>query len=151
MHRLHRRLLDRLGRWPRLIAAGACLLLALATAVRAPGRPAPEHDVRVVVAARTLAAGHRLGARDLAVARWPARLLPAGAGGGAARWFGPGGPGPLRPGEPITAPRLLGAALTAGLAPGVVATTVALADPGSADLVHAGDQVDLLATPRPDL
>jgi Flp pilus assembly protein CpaB len=151
MHRSHRRLFERLGRWPRLAAAGLCLLLALATAVRAPGAPAPVRTVRVVVAARTLAAGHLLGARDLAVARWPARLRPGGTASALARLVGARLAGPLLAGEPITSSRLLGAGLTAGLSPGVVATVVSLADPGSADLVHAGDQVDVLATPRPDL
>ncbi len=151
MHRSHRRLLERLGRWPRLAAAGLCLLVALALAVRAPGRPAPQQLTRVVVANRILPAGHVLRARDLAVARWPAQLRPAGAAAAVERLVGTRLAGPLGAREPITPSRLLGADLTEGLAAGVVATTVSLADPGAADLVHAGDLVDLLATPRPDL
>ena len=151
MHRSHRRLLERLGRWPRLAAAGLCLLVALALAVRAPGRRRLMHLTRVVIATAHLPAGHVLRAGDLAVARWPAQLRPAGAAAAVDRLVGTRLAGPLGAREPVTPSRLLGADLTAGLAAGVVATTVSLADPGAADLVHAGDQVDLLATPRPDL
>jgi Flp pilus assembly protein CpaB len=151
MHRSQRRLMERLGRWPRLAAAGLCLLLALAMAVRAPGAATPEHTTRVVIATRTLPAGHVLRARDLAVARWPARLRPAGAAAAVDHLVGARLAGPLGAREPVTPSRLLGVDLTEGLAPGMVATTVSLSDPGAADLVHAGDQVDLLATPRPDL
>jgi Flp pilus assembly protein CpaB len=151
MHRSHRRLLERLGRWPRLVAAGLCLLVAFALALRAPGAPAPQHTVRVVIAARALPAGHVLAARDLAVARWPARLRPGDAAAASAHLIGARLAGPVAAREPVTSTRLLGTDLTSGLAPGVVATTVPLADPGAADLVHAGDRVDVLATPQPDL
>jgi Flp pilus assembly protein CpaB len=151
MHRSHRHLLDRLGRGPRFAAAGLCLLLALATAVRAPGAPAPPRTGPVVVAAHALPAGHVLRAGDLAVVHWPARLRPAGTARAPDGLIGSRLAGPLLTREPVTTTRVLGADLTAGLGPGAVATTVSLADPGSADLVHAGDRVDLLATPRPDL
>lgn len=151
MHRSRRRLLERLGRGPRLAAAGLCLLLAAASAVRAPGAPAAERTGLVVVATRSLPAGHRLTARDLAVSRWPSRLRPAGARAVAARLIGARLAGPIAAREPVTAVRVLGADLTVGLAPGTVATSIPLVDAGSADLVHAGDRVDVLATPHPDL
>jgi Flp pilus assembly protein CpaB len=151
MHRSHRRVLERLGRWPRLVAAGICLLVALAVAVRAPGAPVPERTVRVVVAVRPLPAGHVLAARDLAVARWPARLRPGGAVSARAHLIGARLAGPVSAREPMTSTRLIGVDLTSGLAPGTVATTVPLVDPGTADLVHPGDRVDVLATPQPDL
>jgi Flp pilus assembly protein CpaB len=144
-------LLDRLGRWPRFVAAGLCLLLALASAVRAPGAAAPQRTVPVVVAARSLPAGHVLVGRDLDVARWPPRLLPHGAATAVDRLLGARLAGPVGAREPVTAARMLGNDLTAGLPAGMVATTVPLLDPGGADLVHAGDRVDLLATPQLDL
>jgi len=151
MHRSRHRLLDRLGRGPRLAAAGLCLLLAAASAVRAPGAPAAERTELVVVAARSLPAGHRLAGRDLAVARWPSRLRPAGTRSGTAGLIGMRLAGPIAAREPVTAVRVLGADLTTGLAPGTVATSVPLLDAGAADLVHAGDRVDVLATAQPDL
>jgi hypothetical protein len=45
--------------------------------------------------------------------------------------------------------RLVGADLAAGLDPGLVAAPVPLADPHAADLVRAGDRVDLLTGARP--
>jgi Flp pilus assembly protein CpaB len=119
--------------------------------MRTPGAAAPERTVRVVVAARALPAGHVLAARDLAVARWPARLRPGAAVSAREQLIGARLAGPVGAREPVTSTRLLGTDLTSGLAAGIVATTVPLADPGTADLVHAGDRVDVLATPQPDL
>lgn len=54
--------------------------------------------------------------------------------------------GPVRRGEPLTDVRQLGA----GMLPsgrGLVASPVRLADPAEAGLLHAGDRVDVLATP----
>jgi hypothetical protein len=49
----------------------------------------------------------------------------------------------------VTSGRLVGSDLTTGLAAGTSAIPVALDDAHAADLVRAGDRVDLLGTPRP--
>ena len=51
----------------------------------------------------------------------------------------------VRSGEPLTDVRLVGAGLTALLAPGQVAAPVRLADLAVTGLVRAGDRVDVLA------
>src|SRR5579884_793336 len=69
-----------LGRWPRLLAAGTCLLLALGSALGTARKPAAAGPTApVVVAARDLPAGATLTAKDLNIARWPTRLRPSGA------------------------------------------------------------------------
>lgn len=50
----------------------------------------------------------------------------------------------------VTLGRLLGADLTTGLGVDTVATPVTV-DPDIGHLIHAGDRVDLVATPRPDM
>jgi pilus assembly protein CpaB len=144
-------LLSRLDRWPRRLAALTCLLLAAASAVAAHRSPAREQGQvasarAVVVAARDLAVGSTLTAHDLTTVAWPRELVPAGASGEPGRLVGRRLAGPLRKREAVTATRLLGAALTAGLAPGEVATAV-LTDAGVASFVHPGDHVDILAGP----
>jgi pilus assembly protein CpaB len=146
-----RRRLPRIGRVPRLLAAGVCLLLALASAAgSADQRRRPATSVPVVVAARDLPAGATLTAKDLTVARWPPGTVPAGAQPEPAAFLGRRAAGPVVAREPITATRLVGAALTRGLPAGTVAAPVVLDDPHAADVVHAGDRVTVLETPRPD-
>lgn len=145
--------LGRLGRWPRLLLAGACLLLALLSATGAARQhPPATATAPVVVAARDLPAGTTLTARDLAVARWPGELQPTGARGDPAGLLGRRLAGPVAAREPLTPQRLVGNALTRGLGAELVAAPVVLDDPHAADLVHAGDRVTVLATPRaPDV
>lgn len=139
-----------LGRRPRLLLAGGCLVLALASALGAKhgGTPRPR-SVPVLVAARDLPAGHLLTRHDVAIARWPAAIRPPDAGGDPAVVVGRRLAGPVRTQEALTATRLLGPDLAAGLRAGLVATTVALGDAHASDLVRAGDRVDLLEAARP--
>jgi Flp pilus assembly protein CpaB len=145
------RLLARLGRWPRRVAALTCLALAVLSAIAghsahrsSTGTLGPSASV--VVAAHDLGAAHTLTRGDLATAAWPRALLPAGT---AAR---PGGlvgrrlAGPISAGEPVSARRLVGAGLTAGQPRGTVAAAVRT-DAGVAELIHPGDYVDVLAGP----
>src|SRR5579875_2710958 len=144
--------LGRFGRWPRLLLAGACLLLALLSATGAARHSSAAPTARVVVAARDLPAGATLTARDLAVARWPAELRPSGARGDPSALVGRRLAGPVTAREPLTPQRLVGNALTRGLAADLVAAPVVLDDPHAADLVRPGDRVTVLATPRvPDV
>ena len=142
--------LPRVGKWPRLLLAGCCVLLALAGSVHS--KPAPgavPHSVPVVVAAADLPAGRQLARPDLAVVRWPAALRPAGARGDPEQLTGRRLAGPVGAGEVITGTRLIGADLTAGLSPRLVAAAITLGDPQTGDLVRPGDRVDLLEAARP--
>jgi Flp pilus assembly protein CpaB len=133
---------------------GICLLLA---AYSAAGRAtAEQHGAKpartapVVVAARTLPAGHLLARADLRTARWPADLRPGGFRAAPSAVTGRRLAGPVAGGEAITAYRLVGRDLAAGLPPSSVAAAVAVPDPHSVDLVRPGDRVDVLATRRSD-
>jgi pilus assembly protein CpaB len=150
MFRSARRRLPRIGRWPRLCAAGVCLLFALTNAVGAKGTGTDAvRTAAVVVARHDLPAGHRLRPADLAVSRWPARLRPAAARADPRALVGQRLAGPVGGLEAITSNRVLGRGLMQGLADGLVAATVSLDDPHTAELVRSGDRVDVLATPRP--
>ncbi|MDT4943024.1 MAG: pilus assembly protein CpaB [Pseudonocardiales bacterium] len=154
MSRLARRLphldLSYLGRWPRRLLAGCCLLLALLSAVSKPSPPASSAETTpVVVAARSMPAGHLLARRDVSVARWPPAVRPPGAPSAPSAVVGRRLAGPVGTGEPIAGTRLVGADLATALPAGLVAAAVSLADPHAADLVRAGDRVDLLATAKP--
>lgn len=141
-----RRLGALVGRRTRLLAAGTCLLLALASALGAGSgrRSTSAVTVPVVVAARALPAGHVLAARDLRVARWPPGLRPPGTAADPRRLIRETLAGPLAAREAVTRGRVLGPDLTTGLDPGTVALPVTLGvDVGG--LVHVGDRVDLVA------
>jgi Flp pilus assembly protein CpaB len=103
--------------------------------------------VAVVVAGRDLAAGTELSAADLAVARLPPEVAPAGSVTDPSDLAGRVLAGSMRAGEPLTDVRLVGAGLTALLEPGQVAAPVRLADLAVAALVRTGDRVDVLASP----
>lgn len=150
MFRSIRSRLPRIGRWPRLLLAGACLLLALNSALGAKQVVAQSpRTVAVVVATRDLPAGHSLTRHDVAVARWPAALRPATARGDPALVIGERLAGPIVAREAITVARVVGADLADGLGRGRVATPVSLGNPHTVDLVRAGDRIDLLETARP--
>jgi Flp pilus assembly protein CpaB len=142
--------LPQLGTWPRLLLAGVCLLLAVGSTLGAKHTGArPAATTAVVVAARDLPAGHLLGHHDVRVARWPVGIRPAGARADPGSVVETRLAGPIRAGEAITPTRLLGPDLAAGLARGLAAATVAVADPHAADLIRAGDHVDVLEAGRP--
>jgi Flp pilus assembly protein CpaB len=138
-----------MGRFPRLCAVGICLLLALNSALGARRAVPTGPTVPVLVAARDLPAGHTVRAQDVQVARWPPALRPASARASPRDTVGRRLIAPISALEAVTSNRLLGPDLTAGLPAGLVTTPVAIDDPHVAEFVHAGDHVDLLATPRP--
>jgi Flp pilus assembly protein CpaB len=144
--------LARIGKWPRLCAVGLCLLLALSSALGGK-HAAPSRRLEttpVVVAARDLPAGHTLSPRDLAVARWPTRIRPTSATTDPHALIGRRLAGRVAAREALTSSRIVGRDLTYGLAAGLAAVPVSVDDPHTADVVRAGDRIDLLATPRPD-
>ena len=108
--------------------------------------PAPV-GVPVLVSVRELPAGHRVGASDLRVERWPEQIRPASAlqepGAAVDATLASG----LGVGEAVTPSRLRGSGLLSGLPAGMVAAHVPLTDPGAAALAHAGDHVDLISSP----
>jgi pilus assembly protein CpaB len=119
----------------RRAAAVLLAVLALVLAVRPPPRTATAEDppaVPATVAVADLPPGAVLTPSDLAVARFPAALVPAGVVADPAALSGRVLAGGVRAGEPITDVRLVGAGLTA----------LAVAAP-----VRTGDHVDVLATP----
>jgi Flp pilus assembly protein CpaB len=106
--------------------------------------------VTVAVAARDLAPGTALRTDDLRIAAFPVGLAPRGVAADAGRLRGRVLAAGVRYGEPVTDVRLVGTGLTALLDPGQVAAPVRPADLAVTALVHAGDRVDVLATP-PDV
>jgi Flp pilus assembly protein CpaB len=131
--------------------AAAALLAAAALVLALRPGPAPATDgarssTPVVVAAGDLAAGTVLVRSDLAVARLPPELTPAGTVSQPEPLLGRVLAGSVRAGEQLTDTRLVGAGLTDLLAPGQVAAPVRLADLAVAALVRTGDRVDVLAT-----
>ena len=135
----------------RRIAAALLAGSALVVAVRPPPvRPADPRPaaVGVPVAAVDLPAGTVLSRSQLAVARLPRAVVPSGTAPEPGPLVGRVLAGSVRAGEPLTDVRLVGAGLTRFLPQGQVAAPVRLADLAVAALVHTGDRVDVLATPR---
>lgn len=143
-------------------AAGAALLVHR-TARPSPGivaAPAPEM-VDILVAARPLAVGDRVGPGEVRWQSWPRRAAPAGSirrspGTGAAHAL-PFEPAPARAlileGEPIAPAKLLqagdGSALAALVGAGMRAVSVPIREESAAGgFIQPGDRVDLLVTRR---
>jgi pilus assembly protein CpaB len=126
-----------------LLAGG---LVAAAVAVALPTlAPTPVATVEVVAAARDLGPGIALTRTDVALVAVPRSLAPQGVLTSATQVLGRAVAGRVRRGETLTDVRLIGSALVDDRA--MVAAPVRLADPATAALLHAGDHVDVLATP----
>lgn len=133
----------------RQVAAVGLLVVALVLAVRPAAEPAGNArspTVPVVVAAGDRPAGTPLSETDLAVARVPPALRPAGFAAEFEPVLGRVLAAPVRAGEAITDVRLVGSGVTALLPPGHVAAPVRLADLAVAALVRSGDLIDVLAS-----
>jgi hypothetical protein len=126
----------------RLLAAGcACAaVLGLLTVLRAP---AAGPTVPVLVSTRLLAVGESASG-SVRVTRWPVDLAPAGALSSPTEVTGRRLTSVVGPGEALTDRRLSGSALLSGQPSGSVAVHVALADPGAASMIRAGDRIDLV-------
>ncbi|WP_375504273.1 SAF domain-containing protein [uncultured Jatrophihabitans sp.] len=145
----------RVGRWPQLIAAATCLLLAALTALnsardRAAAR-APVRTVSVVVTTHAIGAGRILHSADVRIEQWPVNLHPPPTPHSVRAVIGRRCAGALTAREPLTAPRVLGAGITTGLAAGLGAVPITVAGGRSAEYVRVGDQVDVLAGPSDTL
>lgn len=135
------RILRRHRRWLSAAAAGVSVL-ALGMALR-PSEPATSE---AVVAARDLFAGSRLELTDLAAAPVPEALLPPGVVTDPGSLVGQVLAAPVAAGEPITTTRVtepLGVGWST--APGTTPLPVRFADGGAAELLSAGQHLDVLA------
>src|ERR1700712_584737 len=102
MPRFARPRLPRIGRWPRLCAAGLCAVLAVSSALGARRGAAARAATPVVVAVRALPAGHVVAAADVAVGHWPARVRPGTARADPDDVIGRRLAGPVAAREPVT-------------------------------------------------
>jgi len=124
----------------RRLLAALCALVAVLAGLRATAAP-PAMTVPVTVAAHDLGAGAVLHADDLVTARFAPGTVPSG------HIRDPVGrqlAAPLRRGQPVTDTALLGASLVQGR-PDLVALPVRLPDTAMAELLHVGDEVDVVA------
>ncbi len=147
MTRSRPRFLRELGRavgWHRRLLAAGLLAGSLTLALTALSPPAAP-TVGVLAAARDLAGGSTLSARDLMVVEVAAGTEPEGRATTAAELVGHVLAAPVRRGETITDVRVLGSALLAASGRGLVAAPVRIADAAAADLLRPGDVVDLVA------
>ncbi len=131
-----------LTRRRRLVASG---LMAGAVAVALPTlAPPPAPVTDVLTAAHDLAAGSVLSAEDLVTRALPEDVVPDGT---LLRKTAVGRvlAGAVRSGETLTDVRLVGPSLLTDAGEDLVAVPVRLADPATAQLLHAGDRVDVLA------
>lgn len=127
----------------RRIAAAVLALLALAMFVR--GDPGDSRRA-VVVAARDLAPGRLLTADDLRVDHHESRSLPSGSATETAPLLGATLTGAMRAGETFTDLRVVGPRLAAAAVGSADARIVPirLADSAVADVLRAGDRVDVV-------
>lgn len=126
----------------RLLAAVLAGLAVLAS-VRAASLP-PAETTTVLVAARDLPSGSRVGADDLTAVQLPSDNVPHGALRDSEEVAGRTLAAPMRRGEPLTDVRLVAPAMLDGY-PGLVAAPVRVADPAAVRLLAVGDRVDLVA------
>lgn len=131
----------------RLLSAG---LVAAALAAALPAlAPAAPALVPVVVAARDLPAGLRLGSADLRIAGWSADTVPAsavsGARGSVGEAVGRVTSGALTRGAAVTEAGLLGPGLLSGQPAGLLAVPVRVSGAGLDGLLRRGDRVDVIS------
>lgn len=143
--------------WSGRLALRRRLLVAALTGVAvlaglAAVRPAPVASRAVWVAARDLSGGQPLQAADVRLERIPVALVPADSLSARSPPTGRLLAAPVRRGEPLTDVRLLAPPLLGALDPPAErAVPVRVADAAAAlAVVHAGDLVDIIATPDSD-
>lgn len=120
----------------------AVVVGGLASSVHPPAEPTRD----LVVAAHDLAPGSVLTAADLAVAPRARGATPPDPLTSVDDVVGRTVAAPLLTGEALRSRDVVSPGLVSGLGPGMRATPVRLADEGAADLVRAGDNVDVLAS-----
>ncbi len=146
--RTPRRPLSRRDRWHRTVAArvvsallaGASLWLVASALVPR----APDPGVPVLVATRDLALGQTLGAGDVRLEHRPEAYVPGGALHAVEPATGQVLGGPMLTGEVVTTSRFRGSGALTGLAPGTLAVSVPVGDPGLLATLHPADLVSVL-------
>lgn len=127
----------------RRLLAAALVVVAAVLFVR--GNPSTER-VPVVVATHDLAPGHLIKPDDLQIVAHESGTLPTGAATDAETLVGATLTGAMRPGEIFTDLRIIGPRL-AGVATGsdnARIVPIRLADTAVADILRAGDRVDVI-------
>lgn len=135
--------------WRRRLLAAGLLAGSVGFALHALAPPPPPGTV-VLVAAHDLAAGSRVEDGDLRLVDRPRSSVPTGALTAQAQASGATVATAVRRGEVLTDVRLAGRGALRGLAAGLVATPVRLADDEAASLLRPGDVVDVLAAGAED-
>ncbi|WP_280233468.1 SAF domain-containing protein [Nocardia cyriacigeorgica] len=137
------------GLLARRLLAGALTAAAIILLFRGD----PDTDrMSVVVAARDLAPGHLLESSDLRVVERESGALPGGAVHDPAQLLGATLTGAMSGGEILTDLRVIGprlAAVAAGAADARI-VPIRLADTAVADILRAGDRVDVIAADESD-
>jgi pilus assembly protein CpaB len=136
--------LRRAAAWRRRLLAAGLLAASMAFALHALAPP-PRPGVDVLLATRDVPAGATLRDGDLRVARRPVELVPTGSLAARDLAVGRAVSSAVRRGEVLTDVRLVGPGSLRGLAAGLVATPVRIADAEAAGLLRPGDVVDVLA------
>ncbi|MGW0050686.1 SAF domain-containing protein [Nocardia cyriacigeorgica] len=129
----------------------AAVLTVLAVVLLLRGDP-DTHRASVVVASRDLPPGHLLTTADLRVVDRESGALPGGAAHDPAPLIGATLTGAMRTGEILTDLRVIGPRLAAvaGGAPDARIVPIRLADTAVADILRAGDRVDVIAADESD-
>lgn len=143
-YRRPRALTLRLLLWRLRGPAGVLAVAVAALWVVEQLAPTPPRTVPVVVTARDVAAGTRLGAGDVRLVRVPDRLVPDAALSDPAELVDRTTRVPLPAGLPVVEPLLVGTRFAAALPDGAVAVPVRLTTPTATGLL-AGDLVDIVA------
>ncbi len=141
-----RRTLRRQRRW----TVALCAALAVFSVTQALAPPDPP-TTSVVVASRDLPAGQVLGPDDVRVVRLPRDLAPKGVAASAEVLVSRTLASPVRKGEPISDRRVVGEALVAGYAAGLVASPVRIDDAEVVSLLRVGDHIDVYAAVSDDV
>ncbi len=139
-----RRFVARYRRWLAAVLA-ALTVLAVVRVLAPPSPPTTE----VLVATRDLPAGSRLRGDDVRVVAMPESAVAPTTLHSAAAAVGRTVAGPVAAHEMLTAGRLVGRSLVAGLGADQVAAPVRMADADAVRLLQAGDRIDVFA-PAPD-
>jgi Flp pilus assembly protein CpaB len=136
--------LRRAASWHRRLLAAGLAAGAVAAGLHAAAPPTGA-GVSVLVADRDLPGGSAIDPADLRTRALPENLAPASAVPAGADLGGAILAAPLAAGEVLTSARLVGPSLVEGYGPALVGVPVRLADADVAQLLHAGDLVDVLA------
>lgn len=139
----------RLVRRHRRALAGLAAAASIATLGMALQPPAVATR-GVVVAAADLPTGRALVTGDLTVAEVPSGVLPSGARGDPSEFLGRVLAAPVARGEVIAGHRLTGMPAWS-VPPGTMPIPVRFADPQAAELLSAGQHVDVVAASGPGL